>query len=106
MENTLVSLIPLHELEERFAYIVEEKLKSYFSDASASQTKPEKEFLTRKEVSEKLRISLPTLNSLTKEGIVTGYRIGGRVLYKWDEVESVLTEITSTKYKRKDLSKK
>ncbi len=102
MEKIILTQVPLSELEERLAIVFEEKLSSYIQKQVLPQTDAENEYLTRKEVSKKLRISLPTLNSLTKEGVITGYRIGTRVLYKWDEVESVLKVISSNKYKRKD----
>lgn len=55
---------------------------------------------TRKEMAKALHISLPTLNELTKSGILAGYKIQGRVLYKWEEVDQALTRIESIKYKR------
>ena len=58
------------------------------------------EYATRNEVSEILRLSLVTLNRLTKEGTLNAYRIGGRVLYKRDEIRSALTAIPNLKYRR------
>ncbi len=60
----------------------------------------ESKYATRKDVAKALHISLPTLNELTKSGILIGYRIQGRVLYKWDEVDQALTRIETIKYKR------
>lgn len=59
------------------------------------QVKDEKEeiLLTRKETAVKLNISLPTLNTYTKKGILIGYKVGARVLYRTSEVEKALTEI-------------
>jgi hypothetical protein len=37
--------------------------------------------------SKKLNISLPTLHSYTQKGILKGYKVGVRVLYKKSEVE-------------------
>lgn len=48
----------------------------------ASETK----FISRKETAALLKISLPTLNDLTKEGKLISYLIGARVLYKLQEV--------------------
>lgn len=45
-------------------------------------------FLTRDEAAERLRISLPTLQSLKNRGIITPYRVGGKVLYKLSEVDA------------------
>jgi excisionase family DNA binding protein len=47
-------------------------------------------YLTRKEVAKMLRITLPTLHEWTKLGWIPSYRIGTRVLYKNNEVESVI----------------
>jgi len=105
MKDIVLSPISLSELEEKLAKVLEEKLKAFLLPSSTDTTVNPKEYATRKEVSERLRISLPTLNTLTKEGVLKGYRIGGRVLYKWSEVEAVLTEISTTKYKRKTLLK-
>ena len=58
---------------------------------------------TRKEVAEELKISLPILNEHTKSGVLPAYRIGGRVLYKWDEVFESVKLIQSLKYKRTGL---
>lgn len=44
------------------------------------------EFLTRKETAAKLRVSLPTLHSWTRNGLLTAYKIGGRVLYSIEDV--------------------
>ena len=55
---------------------------------------------TRKEVAKELKISLPILNEHTKKGTLPAYRIGGRVLYKWNEVFESVKIIQSLKYKR------
>jgi excisionase family DNA binding protein len=58
-------------------------------------------YASRHELSKALTISLPTLHTLTNNGTLKGYRIGGRILYKWDEVDAALVEIQSNKYKSK-----
>ncbi len=103
MEQILLSPIPLNELLERISSLVDERLNPFLLSRSKS-TIDEDKFLSRKEVSIQLKISLPTLNVLTKQGTLTGYRMGRRVLYKKDEVESALEQIVVTKYKRKDLA--
>ena len=83
------------------------KLKDLISESVAEQlhkiAPPQNEnteYLTRAEVADLLRISLPTLNDYTKTGVIKGYRINGRVLYKRDEVEKSLEEIQTIKYRR------
>ncbi len=101
--GTVMIVISLEELQNKFAEIVENKISNLLKSNSHQEDNEKKQYATREDVSKRLRISLPTLNNLTKDGIIKSYRIGRRVLYKWDEVESVLQQITSTKYKRKDL---
>lgn len=103
MENTVYTAISLEKLQDKFAEIVEQKIKNLLATNYKLEENNSKQYATREEVSERLRISLPTLNTLTKKGTIKSYRIGRRVLYKWDEVESMVEQITSTKYKRKDL---
>lgn len=55
--------------------------------------KVQKIYLTRKEVSELLSISLPTLWRYTKNNKLQSYFIGSRVLYKLDEVQNSLTKL-------------
>lgn len=56
-----------------------------------TNTKTDSEkLLTRNEVSEFLSISLPTLRSYVKRGLIKEYRIGSRVLYKSSEVLEAL----------------
>jgi len=63
--------------------------------------KSEVEYLTREETSELLRISLPTLQAYTERGLLKGYRIGTRILYKLSEVKTALIPIKTLKYKRR-----
>lgn len=62
-------------------------------------TTKEPEYLTRKETAKRFHISLVTLNRLTNEGTLQSYRIGGRVLYKTQEINQAITEIHK-KYRR------
>ena len=70
-------------------------------EMSEQKSQPETLYLTRKETAERFRISLPTLNEVTKSGRVKGYRVGGRVLYKETETDAALTEIATSKFARK-----
>lgn len=48
---------------------------------------------TRREAANELRISLPTLKKHTKTGKVKAYRIGGKVMYRADELAASLKKI-------------
>lgn len=60
------------------------------SGSPAKETKQSSEYLSGKEVDKYLRISSPTRIKWAKEGILTKYQIGGKVLYKKIEVEKAL----------------
>ena len=77
---------------DQLATAIAEKLQPYFLTQTIEQPKDEI-FRTRKETAEMLNISLPTLNQYTKKRILTGYRVGARVLYKQSEIELALKQI-------------
>jgi len=103
MEQIILFPIPLGELKEAIADLIDQKIKHFtpvpLKDAGEI-------YLSREEVSKQLKISMPTLRNLTLQGVITGHRLGPRkILYKRSEVESALHEISANKYKRKDLTK-
>lgn len=89
-------IIPLSE-EEFQAHLASAILKAL--ENFVPETK-EIQYLTRKETSSRLRISLPTLNEYTKTGKIKAYRINGRVLYRKDDIDSALTAVEPLKYRR------
>ena len=77
---------------DQLATAIAEKLQPYFLPQTTEQPK-EEGYRTRNETAKMLKISLPTLNEYTKKRILTGYRVGVRVLYKQSEIESALSQI-------------
>lgn len=78
-------------------------IKEVLTENKESQSIPKQTdttYLNRFEVVDYLKISLPTLNNWTKQGILQSYRIGNRVLYRKNEIESALTATKNLKYKR------
>lgn len=63
------------------------------------ETTQEPEYLTRKETAKKLHISLVTLNRLTNDGTLKSFKIGGRVLFKSEDVNQAISE-NYKKYRR------
>lgn len=82
--------ITVSELGNLISDIVKTEIKNLPKEPSYSKKEV---YGSRKEVAKSLRISLPTLNQLTKTGILKGYRLQGRVLYKWVEVDEALRRI-------------
>ena len=84
------------ELKGLISETVKEELTTFFS----KETKSDNQLYTRKQVTKLLGISLPTLASWTKQGIIRAYRIGNSVRYKAEDVEKSLLNIKSVKYLR------
>jgi excisionase family DNA binding protein len=81
---------------------LEQAIKNVFNEtvlrAVKEQIRPEKlhiSLLSREATAEMLCISLPTLNQWTKSGIIKAHRIGGRVLYKTEDISEALTQVTT-----------
>ncbi|GGD99592.1 helix-turn-helix domain-containing protein [Planktosalinus lacus] len=47
-------------------------------------------WITRKEASELIGVSLVTIHNWSKEGIINPYKIGNRVRFKRSEIENIL----------------
>ncbi len=69
---------------------VENKLKEFERNF---QPKEPTLWLTKKEVSNILSISIVTVDDWSKKGILNSYRIGNRIRFKRKEVEQALTKI-------------
>jgi hypothetical protein len=90
MENLILTKITAEELSQMITNAVNEAVKNINIEQPIT---PSQELLSRKEVADKLKISLVTLNDWTKKGIVNSYAIGGRILYKASEINKKLTKI-------------
>lgn len=60
---------------------------------SEFQPKTPTEYLTRREVSDLLKIDLSTVHNWTKSGKLTAYGIGHRIYFKRSEIELALIPI-------------
>lgn len=64
-----------------------ENLKLHF------QPKKPKTYLSRKEVSKMLNVSYVTLNKWNKSGRLKAVGIGGRVLYRQEDIDNAIVEL-------------
>jgi len=88
MENSiLIRNITVEELQDLIRSIIKEELHR------GSPKKGETRYITRNEAAELLKITLPTLNRYTQLGIVKGFRIGTRILYKLEDIEEDVKSI-------------
>jgi excisionase family DNA binding protein len=97
MQNSvMIHNVTVDELYEKIRTTVRDEIIFQKS----CETVGDKKFLTRRETATRLRITLPTLNTYTKQGVLTGVRFGYRVLYREEDVNAALKEIPTRKYKR------
>ncbi|HEC44624.1 MAG TPA: DNA-binding protein [Bacteroides sp.] len=81
MENKRIIDIQLDEFESRLEQIIDSRIIKVVSDLKEGE-----ELLSRIQVIKRLGIAPSTLNDYTHKGILTSYRIGNRVYYKWSEI--------------------
>ena len=90
MQNLLLSTIPYAEFQTLISTAVQTAVQAATEHL---QAKENVEYLTRKQTSTLLGISLVTLSEWTKEGKIKGYRIASRIRYKRHEIEQSLLTI-------------
>jgi len=93
----LLNGINLNELLEKLEKI-EKLLDSYLNAQQPVEIKPD--FISRQEVANLLKITLPTLHDWTKLGWLQSYKIGNRVLYKLHEVMEAVKTTAINKHKK------
>jgi excisionase family DNA binding protein len=86
----------LNELLDKIGQLIDCKLhEASPTNKNTNQSK----FISRQEVADLLKISLPTLNEWTKLGWLQSYKLGNRVLYKLQEVEQAIDKVSTYKFK-------
>ena len=87
---------------ERLKAAIRETIQQVIKEEKGSilPEREEKVYLTRHEVAERLHISLVTLNKLTQNGRIKAFRIGGRVLYKPEDITLAVMEMRTSKFGR------
>ena len=93
MSNIILQQISADELISKTADAVIAKLKDYFPKQNNSI-----EYITRKEASELLKMSLPTLSLYCKKGLIPSYRIGSNIRFKKSEIEQIVNSGLRFKY--------
>lgn len=96
MNQIILNGINLNELLEKIGQLIDSKIGHVQQPTAQNHSK----FISRLEVAQLLKISLPTLNEWTKLGWLFSYKIGNRVLYNALEVENALCKVTAYKYKK------
>ena len=97
MEQILFTGINVIQLLEKIGKLIDTKLGQI---PQAPNKENEQKFISRNEVAQLLKISLPTLHEYTNYGFLQSYKIGKRVLYKHVEVLSSIDKLATYKFKK------
>lgn len=90
METVKIVHITMAELNAMMVKVVTdemEKAKQLFS-----KTTKQSDYLTKKEVAKKMKISIGTLNNWIKDEKIPFHKIGRRVLFKESEIEEAINQ--------------
>jgi excisionase family DNA binding protein len=96
MDQILLNGISLNELLEKISQLIDTKIEQVLNHTAKNHSK----FISRAEVAELLKITLPTLNEWSKLGWLKSYKMGNRVLYKAKEVEEAFCKLITHKHKK------
>lgn len=95
METKIFTAISETELNE----LINSRVEAAIKQNASTQPEPT-EFLTRKEVSNLLGISLVTLWDWSKRGLIPTLRIGSRIRFKKVDVLEALNQVETLKHRR------
>lgn len=86
--------ISVEEFYSAIEALIEKKVKAALEELKQQPTKSKEKYLIKKEVIAMLKVSLPTLHSWTKQGIIRCSKVGSRVFYKESEIEKMMDTLT------------
>jgi excisionase family DNA binding protein len=95
MQRIILEEITLTELADQITAKVKVELQELVRVPNTQD-----QYLTRKETAKLLKVSLTTLNTWSKKGIIQAYQIEGKILYKRAEIENALSIVKNLKFKR------
>lgn len=99
-QQIILTPFSVEQFQSEIANAVRLGLEQLQTNQKNTITPEQTELLTRNEVCDLLHITLPTLHQWTKEGVVTGYRIGTRIRYKRAEILATLNKVQQIKFRR------
>ena len=91
MEEKTIVTASIDDLADRIANKIEERII-----ARTNYTKADR-YLSRRQLSELLDVDLSTLHRWSRSGVLPSHRIGGKILYIREDVESALKRVPNLK---------
>lgn len=83
-----------------FAPVIDVIVDRVSEKVLSATAKKEPKYYTRQETADLLRVTLPTLARLTKDGLIACKRVGTRVLYEAHSIDEAVKQQVVFKYRR------
>ncbi|MDP9954794.1 excisionase family DNA binding protein [Epilithonimonas hungarica] len=91
METVKIVHITMAELNAMMVKVVTDEMER--AKKFLSKTTKQSDYLTKKEVATRLKISIGTLNNWIKDEKIPSHKIGRRVLFKESEIEESINQL-------------
>lgn len=91
--------ITLPDLENLIANVIRKELQPHLQNMLSQKPPVDDSYISKKEAAALLKISLPTIGKLIKEGILPCYRVGNNIRFKKSSIDKGLNEVRSKRYK-------
>lgn len=82
---------------DQLSEMIRESLRDELRQLRPAHPKTDTRYLTRQETARRLRISLVTLTDWVNRGKICAHKIGGRILFRDNDVEAALNRIVPIK---------
>lgn len=82
---------------DQLSEMIRESLRDELRQLRPARPKTDTRYLTQRETARHLRISLVTLTDWVNRGKICAHKIGGRVLFRDNDVEAALNRIVPIK---------
>ncbi len=101
MDSTiLLHSTPISDFKLIIGEVIREQLQNFNQEHPTEPAEKPTGLLTRREVAQKLKITLVTLDKYTRAGTLQSYKIGGQIRYKAAEIEKAFEQVKNAKYRR------
>lgn len=90
----LIQGATMNDLESMMSRLLDKKLADIIESTPRVEESPKDGLYKRKEAANKLQVSLPTLDTWTKAGIINARRIGTRIYYTEKDINDALKKVS------------
>ncbi|MEI9954892.1 MAG: helix-turn-helix domain-containing protein [Ferruginibacter sp.] len=98
-DTLIIQGVSREEFKSFITDAIKNEMQSQLQKITEQKQTSSDELLSKKEAAVFLRISLPTISKLVKEGVITCSRIGGSLRFKKSHLEKSLEQTKSRSYR-------